>query len=60
MYIRIKADWLEKSKRETVIPLSKTTTIEELRKLVYDEIGVETNLQRFFYKGKEVGLSHYL
>ncbi|KAF7280152.1 hypothetical protein GWI33_006328 [Rhynchophorus ferrugineus] len=60
MYIRIKADWLEKSKRETVIPLSKTTTIEELRKLVYDEIGVETNLQRFFYKGKELVDDHNL
>ncbi|XP_030761306.1 E3 ubiquitin-protein ligase UHRF1-like [Sitophilus oryzae] len=59
MYIRIKADWLEdKSKRESVIPLSKTTTIEELRKLVFSEIDLEPNLQRLFYKGKELVNGH--
>lgn len=55
MYIRIKADFLEdKQKRESFISLSKITPIEELRKLIEEEIKLEPKLQRLFYKGKEV------
>lgn len=55
MYIRVKADWLEdKSKKECIITLSKTTSIEELRRLIEEEVGVKPEVQRLFYRGKEV------
>ncbi|KAL1513520.1 hypothetical protein ABEB36_002922 [Hypothenemus hampei] len=55
MHIRIKASWHEsKDKRECFIRVSKTTSIEELRMLIKKNIDLDPELQRLFYKGKEL------
>lgn len=60
MYIKIRRLGDNVKSEDLLINISKKAKIEDLRSIIYKEIGISTDRQRLFYRGKQLVDDHCL